>query len=90
MSASRPAKYREWAARISDASPRAHPTFQLFANIGFALVMFVVGTHVPARGPRDLRPRPCARGAGSKCPCTEDAGLIDSIADPFGTSGSSA
>ncbi len=26
------------------------PTFQLFANIGFALVMFVVGTHVPVRG----------------------------------------
>jgi Kef-type K+ transport system membrane component KefB len=24
-------------------------TFQLFANIGFALVMFVVGTHVPVR-----------------------------------------
>jgi hypothetical protein len=23
MSASRPAKYREWAARISDTSPRA-------------------------------------------------------------------
>jgi Kef-type K+ transport system membrane component KefB len=26
-----------------------NPTFQLFANIGFALVMFVVGTHVPIR-----------------------------------------
>lgn len=25
-------------------------TFQLFANIGFALVMFVAGTHVPIRG----------------------------------------
>ena len=25
------------------------PTFQLLANIGFALVMFVVGTHVPIR-----------------------------------------
>src|SRR6478609_6135854 len=25
------------------------PTFVLFANIGFALVMFVVGTHVPVR-----------------------------------------
>ncbi len=25
-------------------------SFQLFANIGFALVMFVVGTHVPIRG----------------------------------------
>lgn len=28
----------------------ANPTFQMFANIGFALVMFVVGTHVPVRG----------------------------------------
>jgi Kef-type K+ transport system membrane component KefB len=28
----------------------ANPTFQLLANIGFALVMFVVGTHVPIRG----------------------------------------
>jgi Kef-type K+ transport system membrane component KefB len=25
------------------------PTFTLFANIGFALVMFIVGTHVPVR-----------------------------------------
>jgi Kef-type K+ transport system membrane component KefB len=29
----------------------ADPAFQLFANIGFALVMFVVGTHVPVRDP---------------------------------------
>ena len=27
----------------------ADPTFELFANIGFTLVMFVVGTHVPVR-----------------------------------------
>ncbi|GLP73374.1 hypothetical protein TUM20983_04840 [Mycobacterium antarcticum] len=27
----------------------AEPTFELLANIGFALVMFVVGTHVPVR-----------------------------------------
>lgn len=32
----------------------ANPTFQLFANIGFALVMFVVGTHVPIRS-REVR-----------------------------------
>ena len=41
----------------------ADPTFQLFANIGFALVMFVVGTHVPIRDP-DMRsgvPRALAR-----------------------------
>ncbi len=30
----------------------ADPTFELFANIGFALVMFVVGTHVPVRDPQ--------------------------------------
>ena len=30
----------------------ANPTFQLFANIGFALVMFVAGTHVPVRSPQ--------------------------------------
>jgi Kef-type K+ transport system membrane component KefB len=33
----------------------ANPAFQLFANLGFALVMFVVGTHVPIRDPK-LRP----------------------------------
>ena len=41
----------------------ANPTFQLLADIGFALVMFVVGTHVPVRDP-DLRsavPRALAR-----------------------------
>ncbi len=41
----------------------ANPTFQLFANIGFALVMFVVGTHVPVRDPqmRTQVPRALAR-----------------------------
>ena len=41
----------------------ANPTFQLFANIGFALVMFVVGTHVPIRDPklRSAAPRALAR-----------------------------
>ncbi|OBA60561.1 sodium:proton antiporter [Mycobacterium sp. 1100029.7] len=32
----------------------ANPTLQLFANIGFALVMFVAGTHVPIRS-REVR-----------------------------------
>jgi Kef-type K+ transport system membrane component KefB len=38
-------------------------TFQLLANIGFALVMFVVGTHVPVRSPevRAAVPRALAR-----------------------------
>ena len=41
----------------------ANPTFQLFANIGFALVMFVVGTHVPVRDPalRSAAPRALLR-----------------------------
>jgi Kef-type K+ transport system membrane component KefB len=41
----------------------ANPTFQLLANIGFALVMFVVGTHVPVRDPemRSEAPRALAR-----------------------------
>jgi Kef-type K+ transport system membrane component KefB len=41
----------------------ANPTFQLFANIGFALVMFVVGTHIPIRDPemRSAVPRALAR-----------------------------
>jgi Kef-type K+ transport system membrane component KefB len=30
----------------------ANSTFQLLANIGFALVMFVVGSHVPVRDPK--------------------------------------
>lgn len=41
----------------------ANPTFQLLANIGFALVMFVVGTHVPVRDPklRSAAPRALVR-----------------------------
>jgi Kef-type K+ transport system membrane component KefB len=38
----------------------ANPTFQLFANIGFALVMFVVGSHVPVRDPKLLSALPLA------------------------------
>lgn len=30
----------------------ANPVFELLANIGFALVMFVVGTHVPVHNPQ--------------------------------------
>ncbi len=51
------------------------PTLQLLANIGFALVMFVVGTHVPVRDP-DLRsalPRALARAA-----------LVGAVAAPAG------
>ncbi|OBI23444.1 sodium:proton antiporter [Mycobacterium sp. E2327] len=44
---------------IDDTSP----TLQLLANIGFALVMFVVGTHVPIRDPqlRSAAPRALLR-----------------------------
>lgn len=47
---------------VIDASD---PTFQLFANIGFALVMFVVGSHVPVRDPamRSAVPMALARAA---------------------------
>lgn len=40
-----------------------NPTLQLLANIGFALVMFVVGTHVPVRDPalRSAAPRALVR-----------------------------
>jgi Kef-type K+ transport system membrane component KefB len=40
-----------------------NPTLQLLANIGFALVMFVVGTHVPVRDPqlRSAAPRALLR-----------------------------
>jgi Kef-type K+ transport system membrane component KefB len=41
----------------------ANPTLKLFANIGFALVMFVVGSHVPVRDPemRSAVPRALVR-----------------------------
>jgi Kef-type K+ transport system membrane component KefB len=43
----------------------ANPTLQFFASIGFALVMFVVGTHVPVRDPkmRSAVPKALARAA---------------------------
>ncbi len=40
----------------------ANPTFELLANIGFALVMFVVGTHVPIRDRRMRSAVPSALG----------------------------
>ncbi|MGJ6980641.1 cation:proton antiporter [Aestuariimicrobium soli] len=38
--------------RVLDA---AHPTFSFLAEVGFALVMFVAGTHVPLRHPGLVR-----------------------------------
>ena len=50
------------------------PTFTFLANIGFALVMFVAGSHVPVRDPRlrtraaDRRAARGRRRAASPCP----------------------
>lgn len=66
---------------LVDAS---NPTFQLFANIGFALVMFVVGSHVPVRDPamRSVVPKALARAvlAGAAA-----AALGFGLAAQFGT-----
>lgn len=66
---------------VVDASD---PTFQLFANIGFALVMFVVGSHVPVRDPamRSAVPTALARAvlAGAAA-----AALGFGLATQFGT-----
>lgn len=40
----------------------ANPTIQMLANLGFALVMFVVGTHVPVRGHQMRSAVPLALG----------------------------
>lgn len=66
---------------VIDASD---PTFQLFANIGFALVMFVVGSHVPVRDPamRSAVPMALARAALSGA---ASAALGFGLATQFGT-----
>ncbi|OBH79850.1 sodium:proton antiporter [Mycobacterium scrofulaceum] len=61
-----------------------NPTFELLANIGFALVMFVVGTHVPVRAGalRSSLPRALGRAglAGAAA-----AALGVGLAATFGT-----
>ncbi|MGZ4529309.1 MAG: cation:proton antiporter [Mycobacterium sp.] len=61
-----------------------NPTFQLLANIGFALVMFVVGTHVPvgAGALRSSLPQALARAALGGAVA---AGLGAGLAAGFGT-----
>ncbi|OBI48865.1 cation:proton antiporter [Mycobacterium sp. E787] len=61
-----------------------NPTFQLFANIGFALVMFVVGTHVPLRDPalRSLASRALVRAVAVGAVA---AALGAGLAAAFGT-----
>lgn len=60
------------------------PTFELLANIGFALVMFVVGTHVPIR---DLEMRSAAPSAIVRAVLigAVAAGLGVGLATIFGT-----
>lgn len=62
----------------------ADPTFQLFANIGFALVMFVVGTHVPVRDPhlRSAVPKALTRAVLAGVAA---AALGFALASQFGT-----
>ncbi len=61
-----------------------NPTFQLLANFGFALVMFVVGTHVPVRDPalRSLAPRALVRAVAVGAVA---AALGAGLAAAFGT-----
>jgi Kef-type K+ transport system membrane component KefB len=61
-----------------------NPTFTMLANIGFALVMFVVGTHVPVR---DTAMRSAIPGALVRAVLTGavSAGLGVGLAAVFGT-----
>lgn len=61
-----------------------NPTFELLANIGFALVMFVVGSHVPVRDPalRAAVPLALARAAAAGAVA---AALGWALAGEFGT-----
>jgi Kef-type K+ transport system membrane component KefB len=60
-------------------------TFQLLANIGFALVMFVVGTHVPVRSPEVRAAVPRALARAVLCGVVA-AALGIALAWQFGTS----
>ena len=61
-----------------------NPTLQLFANIGFALVMFVVGTHVPIRGKEMRSAVPLALARAVLCGAVAVA-LGVGLAAEFGT-----
>ena len=60
------------------------PTFTLLANIGFALVMFVVGTHVPVRDKtlRSQIPKALAQGGRRR---RGGGGPRGGLAEVFGT-----
>jgi Kef-type K+ transport system membrane component KefB len=62
----------------------ANPTFELLANIGFALVMFVVGTHVPVRSPELRSAVPQALARAVLCGAVA-AALGVGLASVFGT-----
>ena len=62
----------------------ANPTFQLLANIGFALVMFVVGSHVPVRDPKMRSAVPLASARAALAGAAA-AALGFGLATAFGT-----
>jgi Kef-type K+ transport system membrane component KefB len=62
----------------------SNPTFQLLANIGFALVMFVVGTHVPVRN-REMRSAVPTALLRAVLVGAVAAGLGVALAEAFGT-----
>jgi Kef-type K+ transport system membrane component KefB len=62
----------------------SNPTFLVLANIGFALVMFVVGTHVPVRN-RDMRSAVPMALVRAVLVGAVAAGLGVALAEVFGT-----
>src|SRR6201997_3405050 len=62
-----------------------NPTFSLLADVGFALVMFVVGTHVPVRDTALRSSIPAALGRAALVGAVA-AGLGVGVAPIFGTS----
>jgi len=62
----------------------ANPTFQVFADIGFALVMFVVGTHVPIRDSEIRSELPSAFARAVLCGAVAAAFAVV-LASAFGT-----
>lgn len=62
------------------------PTFAFLADIGFGLIMFVAGSHVPIRNPRV---RSCVRTGGLRALSVAGIaiGLAVAIAHAFGTGG---
>jgi Kef-type K+ transport system membrane component KefB len=66
-----------------------NPTFTLLADIGFALVMFVAGTHVPVRDQtlRSQIPRALLRAVAVGAVASSSAALTLPVIDSLGLSG---